>query len=87
MRNDGTDREKVPAPQSSEEKASGPAGICVRVARAMSMLDIGKTKLYELVSEGELETIRIGRRTLILQASIDALVARLRSANSRRRID
>ena len=53
--------------------------ICVRVSRAMAMLDIGKTKLYELVGSGDLEAIRIGRRTLILQASIDALINRLRS--------
>lgn len=53
--------------------------ICVRVPRAMAMLDIGKTKLYELVGSGDLEAIRIGRRTLILQASIDALINRLRS--------
>ena len=45
----------------------------------MAMLDIGKTKLYELVGSGDLEAIRIGRRTLILQASIDALINRLRS--------
>jgi len=46
------------------------------------MLGIGKTKLYELIAEGELETIRIGRRTLIMQASIDALIQRLRNQPS-----
>jgi excisionase family DNA binding protein len=46
----------------------------------MRLLGIGKTKLYELVATGDLETIRIGRRTLIMQASIDAFVARLREA-------
>lgn len=51
----------------------------------MQMLDIGKTKLYELIAEGELETIRIGRRTLVMQASIDALILRLRLENSLRR--
>jgi len=48
----------------------------------MQMLDIGKTKLYELIAAGELETIHIGRRTLVLQASIDALVERLRAENA-----
>lgn len=56
--------------------------ICVRVDCATRMLGIGKTKLYELIAEGELETIRIGRRTLILQASIDALIQRLRNQPS-----
>ena len=65
-------------------EASGDAGhagdsfVCVRVSRAAAMLDIGKTKLYELVGNGDLEAIRIGRRTLILQTSIDMLISRLR---------
>lgn len=56
-----------------------PAPLCVRVDHAIRMLGIGKTKLYELIGAGELEMIRIGRRTLIVQASIDSLVERLRS--------
>jgi len=52
----------------------------VRIDRALSELDIGKTKLCELLASGELEAIRIGRRTLVLQDSIDALVERLRSS-------
>jgi excisionase family DNA binding protein len=55
--------------------------LCVGVDRAMHMLDIGKTKLYELIADGELETIHIGRRTLVLRASIEGLVERLRQAN------
>lgn len=51
---------------------------CVRLDQAMGMLGIGKTKLYELMASGELETIHIGRRRLVLQASIDALIERLR---------
>lgn len=59
--------------------------ICVRVDRAIRILDIGKTKLYELIAVGELEAIRIGRRTLIMQASIDALIQRLRVQETERR--
>ena len=54
---------------------------CIRIDRAMRMLDIGKTKLYELIAAGELETIHIGRRTLVLRSSIDELIERLRSRN------
>nr|WP_293856988.1 helix-turn-helix domain-containing protein [Sphingomonas sp. SCN 67-18] len=56
--------------------------MCVRVERAIRMLGIGKTKLYELIAEGELEAIRIGRRTLIMQSSIDDFIQRLRLKNS-----
>lgn len=59
--------------------------ICVRVDRAIRILDIGKTKLYDLIAAGELEAIRIGRRTLIMQASIDALIQRLRLQETERR--
>lgn len=57
-----------------------PGPLCVRVATATRMLGIGKTKLYELIASGDLETIRLGRRTLIVQASIDALFERLRES-------
>lgn len=73
-------------PQITEPQAGSEArSLCVRVDRATQMLDIGKTKLYELIAEGELEAIRIGRRTLVLRASIDALILRLRLENSLRR--
>jgi hypothetical protein len=62
---------------SAQPSDTGSA-VCVRVDRAMRMLDIGKTKLYELIGAGELETIHIGRRTLVLQESIDAMIQRLR---------
>jgi len=67
------------------EEGSSDTGlaICVRIDRAMRILGIGKTKLYELIATGDLETIHIGRRTLVLRTSIDNLVERLRLANSR----
>ena len=57
-----------------------PEPLCVRVATAMRMLGIGKTKIYELIASGDLEIIRLGRRTLVVRASIVALFERLRAA-------
>ena len=57
-----------------------PDPLCVRVATAMRMLGIGKTKIYELIATGDLETVRLGRRTLVVLASIEALFERLRAA-------
>jgi excisionase family DNA binding protein len=48
----------------------------------MALLGIGKTKLYELLSTGQLEAIRVGRRTLVLQESIDSFVERLRGRHT-----
>jgi len=64
------------APDRSDAESG--ARVCVRIDRTMQMLDIGKTKLYELIAAGELETVHIGRRTLVLQTSIDDLITRLR---------
>ena len=35
---------------------------------------LGVTKIYELINQGKLETVKIGRRTLVKTASIRALV-------------
>ena len=38
------------------------------------MIGIGRTKLYELISTGDLETIKIGRATLITMRSLRKLI-------------
>lgn len=35
---------------------------------------LGITKIYELIGQGKLETVKVGRRTLVKTASIRALV-------------
>lgn len=42
-------------------------------AEAGKMLAIGKTKLGELIAQGELESIRIGSRRLVKIASVHKL--------------
>jgi excisionase family DNA binding protein len=49
--------------------------ITVTVDGAKKAIGIGTTKLYELINDGKLETVKIGRRTLIKTESIRALVA------------
>ena len=44
------------------------------VAEAMQVSSLGRTKLYELISLGSIETIKVGRRTLIKAASLHKLV-------------
>ena len=55
--------------------------ICVRVNDAARMIGIGRTKLYELISSGELETVKIGKATRITTASLRKLVDRHRALN------
>ncbi|WP_228242064.1 helix-turn-helix domain-containing protein [Porphyrobacter sp. GA68] len=55
--------------------------ICVRINEAARMIGIGRTKLYELISTGELETVKIGKATRVTTASLRELVKRRRVAN------
>jgi excisionase family DNA binding protein len=53
--------------------------MCVRVPTAAKMLGIGLTKMYELIGAGEVQTVKLGRTTLVPMASLEALIARYTS--------
>ena len=57
-----------------------PDPICVRVNDAARMIGIGRTKLYELIAAGEIETVKLGKSTRIITASLHDLVRRQRGA-------
>lgn len=40
-------------------------------------LSIGRAKLYTLIAGGELDVVKIGRRSLVTAESLDAYVKRL----------
>ncbi|MDE0878314.1 MAG: helix-turn-helix domain-containing protein [Sphingomonas bacterium] len=48
--------------------------ITVTIEDAKKVTGLGRTKLYELIGNGSLDVVRIGRRTLVKTASIRALV-------------
>ena len=50
--------------------------ICVRINDAARIIGVGRTKLYELISSGELETVKIGKATRVTTASLRDLVRR-----------
>jgi hypothetical protein len=56
------------------------------VPRARAELgNIGNTKMWELIGEGEPETVSIGRRRFVVVESLDAYIARLRARAAERR--
>lgn len=55
-----------------------PDQICVRVNDAARMIGVGRTKLYELIATGEVETVKLGKATRITTASLHELVKRRR---------
>lgn len=48
--------------------------IAISVATFCKTYGIGKTKTYELIKSRELEVAKVGRKTLILVCSANALV-------------
>lgn len=48
--------------------------VTVTIDGAKKATGLGTTKLYELIAEGKLKTVKIGRRTLVKTESIRALV-------------
>jgi len=50
--------------------------------RAAERLDLGRTKVYELMASGELESVRIGRSRRIPADALVAYVVRLRAGDA-----
>jgi excisionase family DNA binding protein len=56
----------------SEDESLDPVTVTIPVALRVSGL--GRTKLYDLLSKGEIQSVRIGTRRLIVFASLKALL-------------
>jgi excisionase family DNA binding protein len=55
--------------------SDGPAEpISVRVRTAVQLTGISRSRIYELIAAGEIETVKIGRSTLIPYRSLKRLV-------------
>lgn len=51
-----------------------PELITVRIREACRITGIGRSKLYELISEGEIAAVKVGTMTLIPVAGLRAFV-------------
>jgi excisionase family DNA binding protein len=60
-----------PKPQAAEAKRA------YNVAEACSTLSIKRTLLFELLRRREIASVKVGRRRLIIAASLDAYLDRL----------
>jgi excisionase family DNA binding protein len=60
---------RVSKPQAMEP-------IAVRILEAVRLTGIGRSKLYELIASGDIETVKIGSCTLIPMASLHGLIER-----------
>ena len=48
--------------------------LSVRIPMAIQMTGIGRSKLYELIASGDIETAKVGASTLIIVASLKRLI-------------
>jgi len=66
-----------------EETAGMVVPMLLTIPDAARVLAIGRTTLYELIRDGEVDVIRIGRSTRIPVTTIHAFVDRRRSGQRR----
>lgn len=52
--------------------------LTVRIPVAVQLTGIGRSKIYELISSGEIDTVKVGASTLITVASLRRLVQKRR---------
>lgn len=53
-----------------------PERLTVRIPTAMAMLGLSRSKFYDLMDDGEIATIKVGRARLIIVQSLHDYVAR-----------
>lgn len=62
------------------ERPDGASGfskpLTLRISDVQRMTGLGRTKIYKLITNGELSIIKIGRATLIPLSSLEALLVR-----------
>lgn len=63
----------------SETLHIGPP-VTISVEEAAMLLSIGRTVTYRLVLSGELRSVKIGRRRLVVRASVEEYVVRLENS-------
>ena len=50
--------------------------LTVRISMAVQLTGLGRSKLYELIKSGEIETIKVGAATLVTMSSLRRLFGR-----------
>ena len=66
----------APRLPARNRETDGPAlePLSVRIATAVQITGLSRSRLYELIQAGDLETVKVGRSTLIPYRSLKELV-------------
>jgi excisionase family DNA binding protein len=65
-------------PESDRQLALPFGTITVKISVAVQMTGIGRTKMYELIKDGQIEAIKVGTATLVPVDSLRRFLDRLR---------
>jgi excisionase family DNA binding protein len=76
MRHHETTTFRMDGDAPCEAPALLPDPIAVRIPEAMRLTGIGRSKLYELIASGDIETAKVGTCTLITFISLRKLIER-----------
>jgi excisionase family DNA binding protein len=74
------------AEQKTRRMAPPIAPITVRIPEACRMIGIGRSKMYELIQEGRVETVKLGTSTLVVVESLASLIAGIRQEQRNGRV-
>jgi len=66
-------------PSLDEDRPAAPRTRLLAIEGVLDRLPIGRTKLYELLGKGELESCSLGARRFVPEDALDAYIERLRS--------
>ena len=61
-----------------DREVAEPLRLTVRIPTAMEMLGLGRSKIYDLMDDGEIETVKAGKARLIIVQSLHDFIARHR---------
>jgi excisionase family DNA binding protein len=52
--------------------------LLLNIEQVCRVLNLGRTKIYELIESGDLERVKVGRATRVTSSSVQALPGRLK---------
>jgi len=72
-----TGKRKVRARPVPERPIIDPAPISVRVPAAVKLTGISRSRLFELIRDGDIESVKLGSSRLIIVSSLEDFLERL----------
>ena len=53
--------------------------LLLKIEDAARLLGVGRTTLFDLIGQGRIQTVRVGRRRLVVRAGLERFVEEIRS--------